>query len=134
MVSILLCAALVTGQAPAASPPPLTAEQLARLREVVRTTQATAERLRQDLADRERQLAEKYAQFDLDEAAAVKLQGEIVELQKQLLANYHSLQVELRKIVGAERFALLKQRLDNVLRPKPKADSKDNRKVNQGAK
>ena len=144
MVSVLLCTLLVTGQASPASPAPantparagklappksapsnlapLNDEQLAKLRELVRTTQATAERARQELADRERQLAEKYAQFELDEAGAEKLQAEVVELQQQLLANYHHLQVELRKIVGAERFAQLKLRLDHALRPKAKID------------
>jgi hypothetical protein len=120
MISIFLFGLLAAGQAPAANPSPLTEDQLVRLRELVRTTQTKAERLRNALADRERQLAEKYAQFDLDAVGAQKLQGEIVDIQKQLLANYHALQVELRQIVGPERFALLKQRLDNVLRPKPK--------------
>jgi hypothetical protein len=122
MVSILLSVVLATGQAPAASPPPLTEDQLTRLRELVRGTQATAERLRQELADHERQLAEKYAQFDLDEAGAKRLQNGIVERQKELLVNYHRLQVELRKVVGPERFGQLKQRLDNVLRPKAKTE------------
>ncbi len=124
MTFVFLCGLLVTGQAPAATPPPLTAEQITLVRDLVRATQANAERLRQQLAERERELAGKYAAFDLDEAAAEKLQGDIVDLQKRLLANYHHLQVELRKVVGAERFAQLKQRLDNVLRPKPKADPK----------
>src|SRR5262245_5601057 len=102
MITVFLYTLLVTGQGAAAppaagSPPanlaPLTDEQLVRLRELVRTTQATAEHLRQELAERERQLAEKYAQFELDEAAAEKLQSEVVELQKQLLTNYHRLQV-----------------------------------------
>jgi hypothetical protein len=123
MASLFLCAVLVTGQASSASnPAPLTEEQLTRLRELVRSTQRKAEGLRQELADRERQLAEKYGQFELDEAAAEKLQSEIVNLQKQLLANYHHLQVELRKVVGPERFAQLKLRLDNALRPRPKAE------------
>ena len=131
MISAFLCALLVTGQAAATTPPsafaptnpvPLTDEQLVRLRELVRATQTTAERLRQDLGERERQLADKYARFDLDDAGAEKLQGEIVGLQKELLANYHRLQVELRKIVGPERFAQLKLRLDNALRPKGKGE------------
>jgi hypothetical protein len=32
-----------------------------------------------------------------------------------MLANYHRLQVEMRSIVGPERFALLRQRIDRLL-------------------
>src|SRR5262245_36360720 len=94
VISSLFAGLLVAPRARAA-PPPLTEDQLTRVRELVRTTQTKAERLQRDLAERQHQLADKYAQFDLDEAAAEELQGEIVQLQKQLLANYHSLQVEL---------------------------------------
>ncbi len=124
MVSTFLCALLITGQASKVAPPPLTEAQVTAVRDLLRTTQATAERLRRQLAERERELADKYASFDLDEAAADKLQAEIVDLQKRLLANYHHLQVELRKVVGPQRFAQLKARLDNALRPKPKTDAK----------
>jgi hypothetical protein len=120
VVSLFLSAVLI-GQTSVA-PPPLTEDQLTQLRELVRSTQDSTQRLRQELAERERLLAEKYAQFELDEAAAEKLQGEVVDLQKQLLTNYHRLQVELRRIVGPQRFGQLKLRLDNALRPKAKPD------------
>jgi hypothetical protein len=48
-----------------------------------------------------------------------KLQDEIVELQRVMLANRHRMQVELRAIVDQERFTILRQRLRYLVAPTP---------------
>jgi len=101
----------------AADPPPLTEDQLARLRELVKVTQDRATDLKKQLDAKQMELGGLYARYHLDAARAEKLQAEIVELQRQLLANYHRLHVELRTIVGEERFSTLRQRLDRLLAP-----------------
>src|SRR5687768_14114103 len=100
MTALIMVWALAVGQAPAAGLKPLSEEQLTRLRELVRSTQAKSAELRGKLAEREKELAQRYARFKLNGAAAQELQAQILELQKQLLANYHKLQIELREIVG----------------------------------
>ena len=62
-------------------------------------------------------MAALYADYDLNERQAQRLQLEIVDLQRQMLANYHGMQTELRKIVGKERFEVLRQRLNRVVPP-----------------
>jgi len=110
---------MVLGQAPAdkPQPPPLTEEQTKRLRALVFNTQETGKELQARLDDRQRQLAKVYMEFLFDAPKAEKLQAEIVDLQKQLLANHHKMQTELREIVPKERFELLRQRLERVLTP-----------------
>ena len=51
------------------------------------------------------------------------LQDEILDVQGKLLRSYHTMQKELRAIVGPERFLILSTRIDNALRnppPEPK--------------
>lgn len=95
--------------------PPLTEKQREQLVQLVRTTQERSADLKRNLDEKQQDLAKRYADFALDEAAVKKLQKEILDLQGELLANYHRLHVELRTIVGPERFATLRQRLDNIL-------------------
>jgi hypothetical protein len=101
----------------AVEPPPLTDEQVTKLRELVKVTQARANELKDQLDVKQMALSLLYAEYKLDTPRAEKLQSEIVDLQKQLLANYHRLHVELRDIVGEERFQTLRQRLDRILAP-----------------
>jgi hypothetical protein len=102
-------------------PPPLTEEQRTELTKLVRTTQEQAALLKARLESCQHALARCYAEFELDERAVDKLEAEILEVQRQLLDNYHQMQVKLRTIVGKERFATLKQRLDRILgTPSPK--------------
>lgn len=123
--SVLLPVLLLLGQAGKPSPSPLTEEQRTRLQELVRTTQKQAVLLKAQLDERQRALARLYADYELDERAVESLEAEIVDLQRRLLANYHKMQVELRSVVGRERFLTLKQRLDRVLAepPKPPPDT-----------
>jgi hypothetical protein len=67
------------------------------------------------LDQRQRELGEVYTVYELDEPRAQKLQAEIVELQRLLLANHHRMQAELRAIVSRERFEFLRKRLANVV-------------------
>lgn len=117
MSFFLSAALLVMGQGDKPAPPPLTEEQTMRLRELVRGTQSKAAELQAQLDERQRELAALYADYDLNERQAQRLQLEIVDLQRQMLANYHTMQTELRKIVGKERFEVLRQRLNRVVPP-----------------
>lgn len=117
MSFFLSAALLVMGQGDKPAPPPLTEEQSMRLRELVRSTQSKAAELQTQLDERQRELAALYADYDLNERQAQRLQLEIVDLQRQMLANYHTMQTELRKIVGKERFEVLRQRLNRVVPP-----------------
>jgi hypothetical protein len=99
---------------------PLTPEQHTRIRDLVQSTQARNTELNSALAVKQRELAAAYESFELDVSRVERLQGEILELQRQLLANYHRLQVELRALVGPERFAVLSARINNALRNPPK--------------
>ncbi|MBY0524201.1 MAG: hypothetical protein K2R98_12425 [Gemmataceae bacterium] len=112
---VLLAGPVTSDDKPA--PPPLTAEQATRIRELVGTTQTRASRLQSLLEERQRELATLYAQYELNERQANQLQLEIVDIQRQMLANYHHMQAELRTIVSKERFELLRQRLGRVVQP-----------------
>jgi hypothetical protein len=102
--------------------PPLTQEQKAKIQTLVRQTRAEMTLLRGKLDEKQRELGRRYAEFDLDLPAVEKLQAEILGLQKSLLGTYHGLHVGLRKIVGRERFAVLRRRIDNLLNAPPKKD------------
>jgi peptidoglycan hydrolase CwlO-like protein len=114
-----------TGADPA-SPAPLSTEQLDQVRSLVKRTQSEQTRLKSALAESQEKLAECYTVFELDEKQVDKLQEEIIELQRKLLASHHSMQTELRTIVGPERFKILSRRIANAMQsPTPKSDGKD---------
>jgi uncharacterized protein YhaN len=115
----VLTAVLLVGQPADKELPPLSEEQVAKLRKLVRVTQEAAAMLQAQLDEAERALAAVYAEYELDERKAVRLQNAIVDLQRQKLANYHKMQTELRTIVGRERFDVLKQRLKLVFGTPP---------------
>ncbi len=105
---------------PEKRPPPLRAEQIAKVRDLVRKISARDATLKKQLAERQRSLRDAYADFQLDERRVRRLRKAILDTQTQLLNNYHELQVDLRKIVGKERFVFLKRRIDNALQSKKK--------------
>lgn len=117
MTSLSLFAALL---APAADPPPLTDEQLVRVRTLVQTHQEEQRTLKAALDVLQKKLAECYKDYELDEKIAEALQGEVLETQGKLLKSYHKMQTELRAIVGPERFKVLSARIENALRNPPK--------------
>ena len=97
------------------APPPLTPAQLVRVRELVRVTQDQSTALQARLGERQRELAGLYAVYTLNEREAQRLQREIVGLQRELLANHHRLQVELRTLVTQQRFDTLRRRLERAV-------------------
>ncbi len=123
LFSVLCGSATSAEQAP---PPPLTAEQLGQIRTLVQRTQAEQSRLKAALAVAQEKLAGCYASYELDEPRVVKLEQEILEHQKSLLASHHAMQKELRALVGPERFRILSRRIENVLKsPKPQPMTND---------
>ncbi|HVK12587.1 MAG TPA: hypothetical protein VM597_27810 [Gemmataceae bacterium] len=113
----LLAALLVPGE-----PPPLSDDQLTRVRTLVKTHQEEQRTFKADLDAAQRKLAACYARYELDEDEAKSLQDEVLAVQGKLLRSYHAMQKELRAIVGPERFKVLSARIDNALRhpPQPK--------------
>lgn len=97
-------------------PPPLTTVQVEQVRTLIKRTQTEQTRLKTELTRSQKELAACYDIFELDEPQVEKLQKEIVELQRGLLASHHSMQIELRTIVGEERFKILSKRIANALR------------------
>jgi hypothetical protein len=115
----------------ASAPPPLTAEQITRIQELIRKNQTSDAKVRAELKTKQLQLTKAYEDFRLDDQRAGVLQKEILGLQQRLLTNYHQLQFGLRKTVGEERFYLIKRRIDNHLKSQavkatPKAAKKTN--------
>jgi hypothetical protein len=96
------------------APAPLTEPQLHRIRPIVQGTQAETARAQARLTECQRELATLYARYDLDEAAARKLQDEVVELQRRLLTAHHRMQKALRATVNAEQFERLRRRLEQM--------------------
>jgi len=118
--AVCLLGVLSSAAAVAADPPPLTDEQKARISKLANETKQESERLKALLDLRQKELAAVYAEYKLDEDRAAKLEADVLDLQRQMLANYRKMQVELRTLVGEERFNLLRRRLDNMLKTPPK--------------
>ncbi len=112
MFSTLLVATML-GQA--VEPTPLSEEQRVAVAALAKQSQQQAGRLKGSLLERQRELADTYSRYELDLEAVDRLEKEIAALQGDLLANYRHMQVELRKIVPADRFERLKRRIDNAL-------------------
>jgi hypothetical protein len=115
-------AGLLAQDAP--SPAPLTDQQLQRIRPIIQASQAEGARAQARLAECQRELEALYARYDLDDAAARKLQDEIVELQRRLLTTHHRMQIALRATVNAEQFDRLRRRLQQITAPSPAPDAR----------
>ena len=124
MAGMLLVLVLSFGVGQLPEPPPLTAEQRQKIGKLAADTQREAARLKTQLESRQRDLTRLYAQYELDEGEAKAIEGDILELQRRMLANYRTMQTELRALVDKERFLILKKRLDRMLQSveKPKDD------------
>jgi hypothetical protein len=105
-------------------PPPLTEEQITKVRTLVKTHQEEQTKLKAELEKAQGKLAECYTRYELKDDDVKKWQTEILDVQGKLLTSYHSMQKELRTIVGPERFLILSRRIDNALRNPPKESKK----------
>lgn len=123
--ALCLCLALAVADEPKVSPPPLTADQVSKVRALVQQTQADHAAARQALAEAQADLARCYARYELDEKEVTRLQTVILGEQQKLLDSHHRMQKELRSIVGAERFLVLSKRIENLLKnpPPPSTDT-----------
>lgn len=118
---VVLLGMLPPESQPADRPAPLKSEQVAKLRALVGKVRQRDAALKKQLAAHQRALRAEYASFRLDEKRVARLRKAVTQTQSELLSNYHHLQVELRKIVGKERFVFLKRRIDNALEPNSKS-------------
>lgn len=100
-------------------PPPLGEEQLTKVRALVKAHQEEQAKLKGQLEKAQQTLADCYSRYELKDDDAKDLQAEILDVQGKLLRSYHSMQKELRSIVGPERFKILSRRIDNALRTPP---------------
>jgi len=116
VIVVAATATVVTGQE---TPPPLTSEQIAAVRTLVQRTQAAQTEAKEALTAAQEKLSREYANYELDAEQVAKLQAEIIAQQQRLLDSHHRLHVELRKIVGAERFQVLSKRIENLLKNPP---------------
>ena len=82
----------------------------------MKTHQEQQSSLKKKMEKAQQALADCYARYELKNDQIATLQGEILEVQGKLLRDYDSMQKELRKIVGPERFKILSRRIDNALR------------------
>src|SRR5262249_38216440 len=114
-MAVWLLVSLVLFGQPDKNAPPLTKEQYDKVRDLVRRTQEETGSLQAELEKRQRELVHQYNEYELNLAAVEKLHSEISDLQRKLMANYHRMQVELRTLVGKERFLILNQRLNQVI-------------------
>ena len=113
-----------SGADPVPAPPPLTEEQLTKVRTLVKTHQEEQTKLKAQLEKAQKKLADCYSRYELKDEDVKALQDEILDVQGALLKSYHSMQKELRSIVGPERFLVLSKRIDNALRNPPSEPKK----------
>lgn len=123
MIASLCLVAVLTVPRADPAPPPLTEEQLAKVKALVKTHQEEQTTLKAQLEKAQKKLADCYSRYELKDDDVKTLQTEILDVQGKLLKSYHTMQKELRSIVGPERFLILSRRIDNALRnppPEPK--------------
>jgi hypothetical protein len=123
--ALALVALLALAPEPAPAPPSLTPEQRARLGQLARDGEATAAQLKARLEKLQQELALVYAEFELDETRASRLEAEILDLQRQMLANYRKVQVGLRALVDKKGFLALRKRIDRLIKSAGEKQTKD---------
>jgi Spy/CpxP family protein refolding chaperone len=104
--------------------PQLTDEQLARVRNLLKSHQDEQPRLKAELDKAQQKLAALYSSYQLDEAAVTKAQQEVLNAQQKLLQSYHTMQKELRSIIGPERFQIMSRRIEQALKNPPESKKK----------
>jgi hypothetical protein len=119
VIASFCLAAVLAGPGADPQPPPLTEDQLTKVRALVKTYQEEQTALKALLEKAQKKLADCYARYELNEPEVKALQDEILDVQGKLLRSYHAMQKELRAIVGPERFLILSRRIENALRNPP---------------
>ncbi|HEY3268967.1 MAG TPA: periplasmic heavy metal sensor [Armatimonadota bacterium] len=105
-------------QPPAGAPGPqyqslgLSADQLRRVQALHAQFGPKLGELERSLRDKRRALEDLYKDFALDMDQARRLNAQINDIQKDILAQHLRLQVELRKILTAEQFGRLKESIE----------------------
>jgi hypothetical protein len=125
MTPFVVLIALLGADQRVADPPSLAQPQIAQIRKLIQATKSHDAKINSQLVERQQELIAAYAEFELNEKRIERLQEEVVDLQRQLLANYHRLQMGLRKATGPERFKTVKSRADVYLRSKEGAAESD---------
>lgn len=112
MIPLLVAAVMLSVEDRPSETPPLTREQAAKIQKLVIAVKEQDAAVKKRLVSVQRELVSAYADYELDEHRISELQDQIAGLQRDLLKNYHRLQLELRRIVGPERFKTVKLRVD----------------------
>lgn len=119
MIASFCLAAVLSVSGADVQPPLLTEEQITKVRALVKTAQEEQTSLKAQLEKAQKKLADCYSRYELRDDEVTALQKEVLDVQGKLLKSYHSMQKELRSIVGPERFLILSRRIDNALRNSP---------------
>ncbi len=97
---IILCLAAVC----IAQQPPDDRKAEDRAAELIRMGKTEADRINTQIQISERELAGAYAAYEIDTEKAAGLERKLLELRGQSLASQRKMQLELRKLMGKERF------------------------------
>ncbi len=116
MIQLITAVVILGAEGRPSEPPPLTEQQAARIQRLVAAVKKQDGVVRRQLVSAQQELIGAYADYELDERRIAELQERIASLQRDLLKNYHRLQLELRRIVGPERFRTVKLRVDYNMR------------------
>jgi len=131
MIQLITAVVILGAEGRPSEPPPLTEQQAARIQRLVAAVKKQDGVVRRQLVSAQQELIGAYADYELDERRIAELQERIASLQRDLLKNYHRLQLELRRIVGPERFRTVKLRVDYNMRNRQTPTDQSN-KVEDG--
>ena len=112
MISLITAVVMLGAEGRPSELPPLTEQQGTRIQRLVVAVKKQDAAVKKRLVSAQQELVGAYADYELDERRIAELQEQIASLQRDLLKNYHRLQLELRRIVGPERFKTVKWRGD----------------------
>jgi hypothetical protein len=112
MIHLVVLLSILGAEHRSSKPLPLSERQIVSVQKATFAAQRHDAAIKIQLADIQQELIGAYANYELDEERIVELQEEVVRLQRELLKNYHRLQLELRRATGPESYAVIKHRVD----------------------
>ena len=112
MIHLVLLLSVLSAERRPPESHPLSAQQIASIQKATFAAQRYDVAVKSQLADIQRKLISAYANYELDEERIAELQEQVVRQQRELLKNYHRLQLELRRVTGPESYAVIKYRVD----------------------